>query len=249
MPRKTAPRRPRATRRTLPLVVATLAATLAVAACGASGPSQAPTSGEATGTASDPATSVAAATPLAAATGPSVAPIASPDPSDAPPTGLETPPFPSGSSAPPVVIDDSLAGILPTTVDGIAVQRAPDTEAAARSSTTLGADAEAFAAVEVLGADASDLAIASIVRLRSATPPDGFFASWRPSFDQAACAPAGGVSTTEIRAIGGRSVDTTLCVEGAAVYHLRLDDGRIVVSVLEAGMKGYGRALLEGAKG
>jgi hypothetical protein len=218
-----------------------LAASLALAACGSSAVATiAPDPGAAVPS-DAPATSSTA--PLATAA--TVAPVAaSPLVTEAPPTGLDATPF--GSPAPPVQIDDALADLLPATVDGIAVERSVETESAALTSPTLGADADGFAAVQVATPDLADLAIASIVHLKASTDADTFFADWRPGFDEAVCAPAGGVSTTEVRTIGERSVDTTLCVEGARVYHVRLDGGRVLLSVLDVGTKGFGQGLIEG---
>ena len=198
---------------------------LALAACGSTGAS--------------PARSAPLATSAAGA-----APGTSPAVTDAPPTGVDASPIASPAS--PVAIDDSLAALLPATVDGVPVERSAETESAALTSPTLGADADGFAAVQVATADLTDLAIASIVRLKRSTDPDAFYADWRPGFDEAVCAPAGGISTTEVRSIAGRTVDTTLCVEGARVYHARLEDGRILLSVLDVGTRGFGQGLLEG---
>jgi len=211
----------------------TLAVSLALAACG---PSAVAT------VTPDPGTAVPSGAPLATAA--TATPAASPLVTEAPPTGLDATPF--GSPAPPVQIDDALADLLPATVDGIAVERSTETESAALTSPTLGADADGFAAVQVATPDLADLAIASIVHLKASTDADAFFADWRPGFDDAVCAPAGGVSTTEVRTIGERSVDTTLCVEGARVYHVRLDGGRVLLSVLDVGTKGFGQGLIEG---
>ncbi len=229
---------------------------LAVAAC-ASGVSSPPPPGAASQAQSGSATPAAPASPAAPTptqapdTGPgaaSAAPdAASPDVTEAPPTGLEATPF--GSPAPPVTIDESLAALLPDSVDGLPVERSEETENAALTSPTLGTDADGFAAVQVATADLADLAIASIVHLKGSTDPDAFYADWRPGFDDAVCAPAGGVSTTEVRTMGGRSVDTTLCTEGARVFHVRLDDGRILLSILDVGTRGFGEGLIEGLDG
>ena len=233
-------------------VVATalaLAASLAVAlaACGSTGASPAGSAPPAT-----PANSaLSAGSGSSLGSAPDSAPGSFPAGTQAPSTGTEAPPTgldatPFGSPAPPVQIDDALADLLPATVDGIAVERSAETESAALTSPTLGADADGFAAVQVATPDLTDLAIASIVHLKGSTDPDTFYAGWRPAFDEAVCAPAGGISATEVRSIAGRTADTTLCAEGARVYHVRLDGGRIVVSVLDVGTRGFGQGLLEG---
>ena len=98
---------------------------LAVAAC-ASGASSPPPSGIASPAPSGSATPAAQAssvvvTPIpASAVPPGASPsAASPEVTEAPPTGLEETPF--GTAAPPVVIDGSLAALLPEAVDGLPV--------------------------------------------------------------------------------------------------------------------------------
>jgi hypothetical protein len=223
---------------------------IAVAACASGAASQSPAAPSAASpvTQASPAVATAApVTPAPATPGAAGSAAASPRASVAPPTGLEDPSL--APSGPAVAIDHALAAMLPTMVDGLPVTRSTDTEAAAAGSPVLGGQADGFAAAQVIAADAADLAIVSMIRLKPAIDATAFFGDYRPSFDDAACAPAGGVSTRETRTIGGRTVDATLCLEGASVYHLLLDDGRIIVSVLEAGTKGYGRTILEDLKG
>ncbi len=221
---------------------------LAVAAC-ASGVSSAPPAAVTPTSAMSPA---AATLATGATTAPDVSPDASPaagsaSPEPSSPASPSAPASsPAGSAATSVAIDESLAALLPATVDGLPVTRSTDTEDAARTSPALGDQAAGFAAAQVSSADVSDLAVVSLVRLRPGVDADAFYSGWRTSFDDAACAPAGGVSGQEARTIGGRSVLATSCVEGATVYHLRLQDGSVIVSVLEVGPKGYGRSLIEG---
>jgi hypothetical protein len=234
MPRPSAAPHRLVPRRLVPrLALVAVLAALAVVACGSAG-------------ASPEGSASASTSPMAAAAtaAPSPAPGTSSAVTEAPPTGLDA--SPPTSPAPSVAIDDSLADLLPASVDGVPVERSAETETAALTSPSLGADADGFAAVQVATADLTDLAIASIVRLKRATDADAFYADWRPGFDEAVCAPAGGVSSAEVRTIAGRTVDTTLCLEGARVYHVRLDGGRILVSVLDVGTKGFGQGLLEG---
>lgn len=221
---------------------------LAVAAC-ASGVSSAPPSpavatlAAGASTALDASPDAGSGSPTSSAPGSSAA--LSPAGSAAP-SASASGSSPTGSAATPVAIDESLAALLPATVDGLPVTRSTDTEDAARTSPALGEQAAGFAAAQVSSADVSDLAVVSLVRIRPGVDADAFYNGWRTSFDEAACAPAGGVSGQEARTIGGRSVLATSCVEGATIYHLRLQDGSVIVSVLEVGPKGYGRALIEG---
>jgi len=147
-----------------------------------------------------------------------------------------------------VAIDPSLADLLPSTVAGFAVTRATATEDAARTSPRFADSADGFAAVEVYATNGSDLAIASLIRLRPDASPATFYADWRPAYDDAACAPARGVSSRESETIGARAVDATHCLEGATIYHVWLQGGRVLLSVIDVGTTGLGRSLIEGAK-
>ena len=84
--------------------------------------------------------------------------------------------------------------------------------------------------------------------MRPELPADDFYGGYRHSFDTSACASVGGVEGTGTEEIGGRTVETTTCGGGATIYHLRLRDGRLIVSVLELGPKQFGRQLIESAK-
>jgi hypothetical protein len=154
----------------------------------------------------------------------------------------------SASQVATVAIDPALVDLLPSTVGGLDVVRATATEEAAQASPRFADSADGFAAVEAIATNGSDLGIASIIRLRPEASPATFYADWRPGYDDAACAPAGGVSTRETQTIGGRSVAVTHCLEGATVYHVWLQGGRVLVSVLDVGTTGLGRSIVEGAK-
>ena len=156
----------------------------------------------------------------------------------------------AGTSVSPVVtvaIDPSLARLLPSRVAGVDVVRATATEDAAKTSAEFADSASGFASVEAIRALDADMAIASIIRLRPGASPATFYADWRPPFDDAACRPAGGVSTRETQQIGGRTVDVTHCVQGATLYHVWLGGEQVLVSVLDVGTTGLGRSLIEGA--
>jgi hypothetical protein len=180
-----------------------------------------------------------------------------------PPAGTTLPPVPAVTSAPSaapsatspsaspsfvVLIDPTLLAVLPAEVDGRALRESTDNETAAAGSPELAMTAASFAAAEVGDTAGQNLAIASLVLVRPELSADAFFESYRGSFDTSACEAIGGVTSSATEEIGGRTVDTTSCGGGATIYHLRLRDGRLIVSVLELGSRGYGRALVEGAE-
>jgi hypothetical protein len=215
-------------------LAATAAVVFVVVACGS-----------ATGSPSAAATSIppATATVIPAGSAASTAPSSAASTGVVATTGSAT----SASPAITVTIDPGLAHLLPSTVLGVPVVEATTTEDAARSSARFADAASGFAAVEAIKSGDSDLAIVSIVRLRPDASPSTFYGEWRPSYDDAACKPAGGVSTRETQQIGGRSVDVTHCVQGATLYHVWLGGENVLVSVLDVGPSRLGRAIVEGA--
>ncbi len=248
MPRRAAGR---PTRSLVTIVLAASSLAIAVSACGSASTSPAPASPAATvGTSVAPSVGPASAAPASAAPTAASAPVGSG--SVSPSSGAVAPSGSPGPSASPVVtvaIDPTLAALLPTTVGGVAVARATATEDAASTSPRFKDLADGFASVEAIAPSGSDIAIASIVRLRPDASAATFYTDWRSSFDAAACAPAGGVSTQETLTISGRPVDLTHCVQGASIYHVWLQGGRVLVSVLDIGTAGLGKLLVEGAKG
>lgn len=80
-----------------------------------------------------------------------------------------------------------------------------------------------------------DFAIVSIVHLRDPSVGDAWFRSYRDSYDQAACAQAGGVERHAESTIGTNHVFIGGCAGGAFTYHLRLASQPIVVSITAAG--------------
>jgi hypothetical protein len=80
-----------------------------------------------------------------------------------------------------------------------------------------------------------DYAIASVVRLRDLSVGDDWFRSYRDSYDEAACAQAGGVDRHSEATIGTNRVFIGGCGGGAFTYHVRLETRGIVVSITAVG--------------
>lgn len=199
-----------------------LAATLAAVGCGASGPP------------SPPAAATAAS---ASASPPSIEP--SPAPSSPPPAGRPT-------------IDMSLLDVLPPAVDGIALVPAPGAAAEIIADPSLGAAVAAVGVGLVVGPGSSaadDLAVVNVVRLRAGAFGADFFRDWRQSYDRAACEPAGGVAGTAEAEIGGRPVHIGSCAGGAHTYHVRLDEGDLLVSITSIGTGRYGERIVDAIGG
>lgn len=190
-------------------------AILALVACG----SPAPTGGSPAASASPsptPVTSLPTASPSVASPGPSV--------SIGPAASVEADP---GLFA--VIGGDS--------GDGLDFRYDPETTATVAADPGLARDAAGLAIglYTVRGQQpVVDFVIASIVRLRNPAADDKWFRSWRDTYDQAACAQAGGVARHAQTPMNGRTVFIGGCTGGAFTYHVRLERG-IVVSLTAVG--------------
>lgn len=195
-----------------------------------------------------------AATPSATASGVTVPPtpaaLASPTPAAS--IAVSTEPTPSSSPVPSgdVAVDLALLDHVPTAVDGVAVEPDPATSAEVAADPSLSDSASALAIALAIAAGSSvadDLAIVSVVRLRPGVFDDGFFRSWRDSYDAAACAAAGGVSGHAETEIAGRTTYIGTCGGGAHTYHVMLEtDDAVLVSVTAVGERRLGEQVVAG---
>ena len=207
----------------LALLLATVAA---VAAC-----APAPAS---TGT----PTPLQTATPPAASS-PAASPIAGPSATAA------TSPGASGSAG-VLVRDDSLLAILPARVGGVPVQSEPEgfSDAAADPAFVANVEAAAFATAVTGG----DLASGVVARLRPGVFSEGFFRDWRDTYNQGACAQAGGIVGNAEAQLGGRTTYITSCAGGLRVYHAYLPERHVVVSLVSVGDLRLGEQLMAGLR-
>ena len=202
-------------------VLATLA--LVVAACG-----PAPV-----GTTTPPV-----ASPVAT---PSPTPGSTPDRTDAP--GSSATPESPGSG---VTEDASLLAVIPADVDGVAVQQETLAFADAASDPSFVANVEA--AAFFVAVDASDLASGVVARLRPGVFSDGFFRDWRDSYNEGACAQAGGVAGNAEAELGGRTAYITSCAGGLLAYHAYVDERGVIVSLISVGERRLGEQLVDGIR-
>ena len=179
-------------------------------------------------------------------------PFASPSaPGTIPPTAS-----PSASSGPTgsppvtssVAVDPSLLGVLPETVDGIAIAESGDGEAEALSDPGLAAVARAVAAGLAVDPTTGEFVYAVVVRLRSGAMTDERFRDWRDSFDEGACSQASGVTGNAQAQIGGRTVFIGSCGGGVRTYHVWLAEPGLLVSASAVGERRLGERLVEGLR-
>ena len=187
---------------------------------------------------------------LVAACGKGLLPVSS-APAAPPVTRVPTPAVPTGlPSAPPIVVDPGLLGILPTSVDGVELQAAPETAAGMIVDPHLARSAAAVAVGIVVAPSASgseNLGVASVIQLRPGVFDDAFFSQWRLDYDEAGCAPAGGVASHVQEVIGAHTVEVTICSQGARTYHVHLP-GDLIVSVTSVGDRRFAERIMAGLR-
>jgi hypothetical protein len=190
------------------------------------------------------AVSVAASCATPAPT-PSAAPaasasVAAPSPSPSPTAARSAPATPIASGA--VAIDAGLLAHLPPTIDGLTVQRVPESDAIAQTDPLVVGNARA--AVTALVIDAPEFAHATLVEVRPGIFGDAFFRKWRDTFDTSVCEPAGGIAGRAESVIAGRNTFIDSCVQGARTYYVWLEHSSILASVTSVGERRLGEKLV-----
>jgi hypothetical protein len=210
------------------LLGAAVVLALVATACGSSGPTRAP--------------SVPTASP--------VAPSSAPRPSGAASPTAAAPASPStdaatGSAA--VAAEPALLDLLQSGVAQLTMTYDPDTTASVRADPSVARDARSMAiglATPAGQASPEEFVIANVVRLKDPSRNDEWFRSWRDTYDGAACQQAGGVQGHAETKIGDRTVYIGSCRNGVLTYHVRLEDGGVVVSLTSIGQSRLGEKLL-----
>lgn len=182
--------------------------------------------------------------------GPSSAPSAGPV-APATPEALATngpPPSPTPDDAGPIVLDEALLGILPAEIGSTPVKEDLDAASLALSDPVLDQVASAVDAGVAFDAGGGNLVLALVVRLRPGAFGEELFRQWRDSYDEGACAQAGGVVGHAEADIGGRKTYVTSCVEGIYTYHVWLQDQGLLVAASSIGEGRFGEQLLEGLR-
>ena len=150
------------------------------------------------------------------------------------------PPSPPGGG---LALDESLLAILPADVDGVAPEGAPEAFEEARGDPGLAGNVEAIVFFAVPGPE--DLVAGSVSRLRPGVWGDAFWRDWRDTFDEGACAQAGGVTGRAEADIGGRLVSITSCAGGLRAYHAFVAERGLIVSLFSLGDGRWGQRIME----
>ena len=178
-------------------------------------------------------------------------PTAVTDPSPAPPSPAPLSPAPpskapSASVSAGILFDEGLLAALPREVDGITLEAVPEAARQIAADPNLRRDAVGVAVGMFAGltATSEDFAVASVVELGEGVFDEDFFASWRDSYDESACEPAGGVSRRAETLIAGRAVFVATCAQGARTYHVHLVGPDRIVSITSIGERNLGEQIV-----
>ena len=184
----------------------------------------------------------------------SVAPASVPPPSASPSatTSPATARAPS-ASGPAVIPDETLLDLLPAA--GFTITYDPETTAQVAADPSLAVSVRALAIALAMPAGevtpgsslapGADLAVVSVIRLRDPSVDETWFRDWRDSYDEAACANAGGFGRRAETVIGGRTVFSGSCAGGSFTYHVRVDDDAVVISLTSIGPGRIGQSIME----
>ena len=199
------------------------AVVLVAGACGMTGPTPPPA------TATETPDAIVAPTPGATST---------PDGSSS--AGSATPS--ASPAADTVERDDTLLSILPPEVGGapVTVEDASFDEAARDPAFAEHVASAAFA----VATTPTDLASGVVAQLRPGLLDETFLADWRETYNEGACAQAGGVETNAETELGGRTVYITTCGGGLTVYHAAIPERDVIVSLFSIGEGRFGEQLM-----
>jgi hypothetical protein len=162
-----------------------------------------------------------------------------------PPASFGPPASPSPDPASPVVLDPTLLEILPESIEGTPVTEALDEAAFALTDPALPRIASALDVGVAIDTATADLVTAHVVKLRPEAFTEANYRQWRDSFDEGACAGAGGVGGVAQALIDERTVHIGSCASGQLTYHLWLTEHDILISAASIGDGRFGEKLMD----
>ena len=158
---------------------------------------------------------------------------------------LGPPPSPSApDDATPIAIESELLGFLPESIDGIPVTEDLDVAAEALADPAIARIATGVDAAVAVDTGPGNLVTAWVVRLRPDAFGDEVYRQWRDSYDEGACAAAGGVLGRAQAELGGRNTYVTSCVAALRTYHVWLEDEDVLISASSIGDGRFGEKLM-----
>ena len=145
----------------------------------------------------------------------------------------------------PVELDPSVLAFLPATVGGVPVTESADEATEALSDPSLGKIGTAIDAGVAVDTGSGNLVHAWVVRLRADRFTDAIYQQWRDSYDEGACADAGGVVGRAEATIDERTVYITSCTASVRTYHVWLEQADILISASAIGDGSFGELLMD----
>jgi hypothetical protein len=158
-------------------------------------------------------------------------------------TGVPTP-TPTPDEATPAVIDAALLDYLPESVGGVPMAEELNEAASAVADPAVSRIASAVDVGFVVDQTTGNLVTTHVVRLREGAFDDDTYRQWRDSYDDGACAAAGGVVGRAEATIDERTVHVTSCVAGLRTYHVWIEDELLLISASSVGDGRFGELLM-----
>ena len=153
-------------------------------------------------------------------------------------------PMPSGAA---VQLDPALLSVLPGSVGGVPVSQEPESFAEALKDPAFVASVDR--AVFAIAVSGGDLTSGVVAHLRQGVYSDAMFGDWRATYDEGACAQAGGVVARAQETFAGRTTYVTTCGGGLRVYHTYVASRGVIVSLFSTGTQDFGAQLMGGIQG
>ena len=162
------------------------------------------------------------------------------------PETIGPPPSPSPpDETTPVELDPTVLAFLPATVGGVAVTESADEATKALSDPSVGKIGTGLDVGVAVDQGNGNLVVAWVVRLRPNTFTDAIYQQWRDSYDEGACADAGGVVGRAEATIDARTVYITSCTTSTRTYHVWLEQPGILISASAIGDGRFGEVLMD----
>jgi hypothetical protein len=143
------------------------------------------------------------------------------------------------------MLDPTVLAFLPVAVGNVPVTESADEATQALSDPSLERIGTALDAGVAVDVGSGNLVHAWVVRLRADRFSETIYQQWRDSYDEGACAAAGGVVGTADATIDGRTVYITSCGASVRTYHVWLEQAGVLISASATGDGKFGELLMD----